>query len=167
MLGGTTFERGQTMIARILCPTDFSETAQYAYEYTLDFAAQIGAEIVLAHAFDVPETYDMQGQTHPANHELEQRLASLEAPAAARLVRVLHAGSPGEVICWLCQERQCDLIILGTDSQNRLKHLLFGSTADYVLRHARCPVLAVRKVPAGEPPIKEPTVLPVPAPRFM
>jgi len=46
-------------------------------------------------------------------------------------------------------------------------HLLLGSVAEHVMRHARSPVLTVRNRPADEPPLEEPLVLPVPPPRFM
>jgi hypothetical protein len=42
-----------------------------------------------------------------------------------------------------------------------------GSVAEYVLRHARSPVLTLRDHAAHEPALKEPRVLPVPAPRFL
>ena len=79
----------------------------------------------------------------------------------------MHAGPPGEVICWMAQEQQCDLVVLGSHGRAALAHLLLGSVAEYVLRHARCPVLTVRDRPADEPPLAEPRVLPVPAPRFL
>jgi universal stress protein A len=71
------------------------------------------------------------------------------------------------VICWVAQEQQCDLVVLGSHGRTALAHLLLGSVAEYVLRHARCPVLTVRDRPAGEAPLAEPRVLPVPAPRFL
>lgn len=46
-------------------------------------------------------------------------------------------------------------------------HLLFGSVAEYVMRHARCPVVTVRARPADEPPLSEPLVMAPKAPRFM
>jgi hypothetical protein len=36
------------------------------------------------------------------------------------------------------------LIVLGTHGHNPIDRMFFGSTAEPVLRHARCPVLAVR-----------------------
>src|SRR5437773_1553702 len=82
-------------------------------------------------------------------------------------VRVLHAGPPGEVICWAAEHRGCDLIVMGTHGHTALKHLLLGSVTEYVVQHARCPVLTVADKPTGEPPLPEPLALPPKAPRFM
>lgn len=38
-----------------------------------------------------------------------------------------------------------DLIIISTHGHTGLKHVLLGSTAEEVVRHANCPVLVVRE----------------------
>jgi len=45
--------------------------------------------------------------------------------------------------------------------------LLFGSVAEFVVRHARCPVVTVRSVPPNRPPLREPLVVPLPPPQLM
>jgi universal stress protein A len=46
----------------------------------------------------------------------------------------------------------CDLIVMGTHGRSWLKHLLFGSVAEEVVRLARCPVMVVKApAPAREP----------------
>ena len=153
---------------RILCPVDFSETSAKAFAYADELAAALGTTIVLAHAFDMPKKLDMSGQNNPADESLRERLQAMASSAHSEHVQqVLHAGDPGEVICWLAQECDCDLIVMGTHGRTGLAHLLFGSTAEHVLRHARCPVLGMRNRPAGEPDLKEPLVLPRKAPRLM
>jgi nucleotide-binding universal stress UspA family protein len=155
-------------IQRILCPIDFSETSSAAVALADRLAAALGAEVVLAHAFDVPETYSSKGQYRPADPAVAARLEDVKLAApAARVKRILHAGLPGEVICWLAQDQQCDLIVMGTHGRTGLAHLFLGSVAEFVLRHARCPVLTVRPRPAGEPPLQEPVVVPPPPPRLM
>ena len=42
-------------------------------------------------------------------------------------------------------ELKADLIALSTHGHTGLKHVLLGSTAEHVVRHARCPVLTVRR----------------------
>lgn len=157
-----------TTIKRILCAIDFSAPSDEAFHFADALAQSLTAELVLLHAFDTPATLDLAGQSNPADPELTSRLASIRSSSLDLVVeRVLHAGDPGEVICWLAQDRHCDLIVMGTHGHSGLAHLLFGSVAEYVLRHARCPVVTIRKVPADQPPLKEPKVLPLPPPRFM
>ena len=44
---------------RILFPTDFSETANNAFEYALEMAKHLGAEFIVLHVYDSPNlTYE-------------------------------------------------------------------------------------------------------------
>jgi universal stress protein A len=156
-----------SLIKRILCPIDFSHASGRAFAYAEALAKETSAELVLLHAFDVPETLNLMGQEHPADPTLRDQLDRVPVADDVRVVRQLHAGTPGAVICWMAQERGCDLIVMGTQGRSALAHLLVGSVAEYVLRHARCPVLTVRDRPADESPLEEPRVLPVPPPRFL
>jgi universal stress protein A len=55
----------------------------------------------------------------------------------------LELGSPGYGIVRLANENKVDLIIVGSHGRHGIK-LLLGSTANTVLHHAKCDVLAVR-----------------------
>ncbi len=156
-------------IQHILCPTDFSETAAKAVKYAEQLAIEVGAELTLMHAFDTPATWTLAGQEHPRDPRLQQQLDAVLAnsPHAAKIHRLQHAGMSGEVICWMAQDRGCDLIVMGTHGRTGLRHLLFGSVAEYVLQHARCPVVTIRDRDPNEPPLKQPIVMPIPPPAFM
>lgn len=156
-----------TLIMRILCPIDFSHASGRAFAYAERLARELSAELVLLHAFEVPETLNLVGQEHPADPSLREQFDAVPVPPDVRVTRVLHAGAAGEVICWIAQQRGCDLIVMGSHGRGALAHLLVGSVAEYVLRHARSPVLTIRDRPAEERPLGEPRVLPVPAPRFL
>lgn len=157
------------MIRRVLCPTDFSSTADMAMRYAERLALQTGADLYLVHAFDQPVEMTVPAQTHPMDLKHQEKLEPLlrDSPLANRVVRLLHAGPAGEVICWTAQEQNCDMIVMGTHGHGNLKHLIFGSVTEHVLRNARCPVLAIRDRPDNEPPLKQPLVVPLKAPRFM
>ena len=156
-------------IKRILCPTDFSTSAAKAAVYAEQLAREADAELYLFHAFDTPATWTLSGQEHPRDPSLQLQLDAVlaDSPHAHKIHRLQHAGPPGEVICWMAQEQHCDLIIMGTHGRSGLKHLLFGSVAEHVLRHARCPVLTVRDRDPDEPPLPRPAMVPMKAPRFM
>ena len=156
-------------IKQILCPIDFSVSAAKATVYAEQLAREADAELFLFHAFDPPTTWTLSGQEHPRDPRLQQQLDAVlaESPHAHKIHRLQHAGVPGEAICWMAQERRCDLIVMGTHGRSGLKHILFGSVAEYVLRHARCPVLTIRDRDPDEPPLEQPTLVPMKAPRFM
>lgn len=157
------------MIRRIMCPTDFSPTAGKAMRYAERLALQTGADLYLVHAFGRPVELTVAAQTHPYDLQHQEQLERLmvDSPLANRVIRLLHAGPAGEVICWLAQEHASDIIIMGTHGANALHQLIFGSVAEYVLQHARCPVLTIRDRDPKEPPLEQPLVVPIKAPRFM
>ena len=156
-------------ISRILCPTDFSETAMKATLYAERLAIEVDAEIYVFHAFDTPTTWTLSGQEHPRDPRLQQELDAVlsGSPHSHKIRRLQHVGPSGEVICWIAQEQKCDLIVMGTHGRTGMKHLLFGSVAEYVTRHARCPVLTIRDRNPNETPLARPQVVPVLAPRYM
>src|SRR5262245_49599770 len=117
-------------IERILCPVDFSDSADAAVDYALDVARQTGAALVLLHAYD--------GREAAQTDQFQRQLAATATGAPdVKIERVLHAGQAGEVICWSAEQRRCNLIVMGTHGSTALKHLVVGSVTDYVLRHAR------------------------------
>jgi nucleotide-binding universal stress UspA family protein len=54
------------------------------------------------------------------------------------------SGQPADTIVRIAEERQVDLIVMGTHGRTGLPHMLLGSVAEKVVRTAPCPVLTVR-----------------------
>ena len=155
-------------ITRILCPVDLSLASAGALKYADVLARACGARLVVLHAFDLPETLDVPGQTHPADPDVERHFHEFtKLSPGVEVERILHAGSPGEVICWAAAKRGCDLIVMGTHGRTGLMHLLLGSVTEHVVRHAQCPVLTVRHQLTTDPEPVEPLVVPLPAPSMM
>ncbi len=153
---------------RILCPVDFSETSRAAFDYADDFASWIGAELLVLHAFSEPANFDRAGQSQPADARILEDLHAVKSQHEhVTVTHLAHAGVAEEVICWAAEKHDCQLIVMGTHGRTGLKHLLFGSTAESVLRHARCPVLTIRPQKKGQPPLAEPMVTPIPAQRYL
>lgn len=146
-------------IQRILVPTDFSPTSQRALDYATRLAESTGAAMILMHALELPDTWSVSENPTESDPELMEKLRAIQ-PTSDKVVveRVVHGGPPGPVICWVAQERQCDLIVMGTHGRKGLSHLLLGSVAEEVIRNAPCPVLTVRDRPANERPLREPEI---------
>lgn len=156
------------LIHRILCPVDFSATSMKAVKYAERLASQTDSQLLLVHAFERPDSYDDSGQTKPADPHVKEKLQAIElALPEDRVRRLLHAGDPIDVIPWMAQQEQCDLIVMGTHGRSGLMHLLLGSVTEHVLRHARCPVLTIRDRAEDEPLLDEPRVVPLPPPGLM
>jgi nucleotide-binding universal stress UspA family protein len=142
-------------LKKILVPIDFSESARKAMEYGLSFARQFNAEILLLHVIEftplpAPPLAIVQDETTQAKlHESSAKELGewRDAISAQTIVRasVRDGISAHAEIVKAAAEGNIDLIILGTQGRTGLAHLLIGSTAERVVRHAPCPVLVVRE----------------------
>lgn len=135
-------------IQTILFPTDFSDEAAHALEVARSLARDHQAKIVLMHAtmpVAAVEVYIAQ----PDIDELRaQSLKQLKAVAAGisdiPVETEVLMGEPGQMIIGLAEKLSADLIVMGTHGRGGVSRLLLGSVADYVLRHAPCPVLTIK-----------------------
>ena len=142
------------MIAHVLVPTDFSETADAAARYGCELAARVGARVTLVHVFSpgvvalpdavyAPTEEELQILQQAAEAELDAAAARL-APLGAAIDRVALPGMASDEIVGMARQRHADLIVMGTHGRRGLSHLLLGSVAERVLRAAPCPVLTLR-----------------------
>ncbi|MBI5213724.1 MAG: universal stress protein [Nitrospirae bacterium] len=143
-------------IKRILFPTDFSGGALNALPYALDMAKSYGAKLYLLHViYDIATSSGL----HIPHISVDEMYKELDASARKELEKfgleqrrvlkdVEHTvirGVPYEEILKFAQEKNIDLIVIGTHSRKGLDRVLFGSTAERVVRNASCPVLTVRE----------------------
>ncbi len=142
-------------IKKILVPIDFSEHSKNALRHAITYAKQFDAELVLIYVVE-PTVYPADlsfGQVaFPSiERELSQRgkeeldeLAKKQAGKHVRVRTVIRTGKPFLEIIDAAQREHVDLIIIATHGHTGVEHLLFGSTAEKVVRKAHCPVLVVR-----------------------
>jgi nucleotide-binding universal stress UspA family protein len=143
-------------IRRILFPTDFSPAANAAFEYAERLASAAGARLLVLHVRqDLPTVVPMSDVSRDTKRQLRAVRTRLQDVEVEYLV---YSGTPGEAICWIAQERRCDQIVMGTHGRTGLINLLMGSVAEYVVRHARCPVLTVPSRPRNEAPLSDPAI---------
>jgi hypothetical protein len=57
----------------------------------------------------------------------------------------IRIGQPAHTIAAYVKAAGIDLIVMGTHGRSGLSHLLMGSVAEHVMRHALCPVLTLRE----------------------
>jgi universal stress protein A len=136
----------------ILVPTDFSKISHKALEYAVAIAKQFGARITMLHVIEplpypVDLTYVPMGEGFPIQ-PIEEDLNAL----AKRLVEpqllkeaLVRVGSAFEEITNVARDCAADLIVITTHGRTGIRHVVMGSTAERVVRHAPCPVLVVRK----------------------
>ena len=142
----------QIHIGKILVPVDFSEHSQKALRYALAFATQFDAEVVLVHiveqmVYPGDWMYPPLAVTDFAAEKREQmieRLRSLDAGSGVKTQHMVRLGRAWQEVTEIARELKTDLIILATHGYTGLKHVLLGSVAEKIVRHAPCPVLSVR-----------------------
>ncbi len=140
---------------KILVPVDFSDNSDYAFNYALSIAKQFDSELVVMHVINEP--VDLRGFYVP-HISFEQIEKEIENGAETMMKEfcqnklgeyskyqsVIITGIPYEEIIRKSEEINATLIIIGTHGRTGLDHIIFGSTAERVVRGAACPVLSVR-----------------------
>ena len=79
-----------------------------------------------------------------AKEEL-QKLAKSEFTSAGNVKTVIKTGKPFVEIIETAKEENVDFIVIATHGHSGVEHILFGSTAEKVVRKAPCPVLTLRE----------------------
>jgi nucleotide-binding universal stress UspA family protein len=79
-----------------------------------------------------------------AKQELEN-LAKEQIPSGVAVKTIIKTGKPFLEIIETASELDVDLIIIATHGRTGVEHILFGSTAEKVVRKAPCPVLTLRE----------------------
>lgn len=139
---------------RILVATDGSSRGRAAAEEATRLAQAVGATLTGLFVVDetsylgLPSGFDWDALSRALREEGERALAGLAETARAAGVAAttrLEQGHPAEVIVEAAKDH--DLLVIGTLGRTGLAHLLLGSIAERVVRHATCPVLVVRSNP--------------------
>ena len=147
-------------IRTILVPTDFSECGNYALSYAASLARTFNSSIICVNVIEpiVPAVgYSGMTESLPIADISEQledsaerelpKLAEREECAGLEVEELIVHGEAAAEIVRVAKERQVDLIVLSSHGRTGLGRILFGSTAEAVVRHAMCPVLVVKPKP--------------------
>jgi nucleotide-binding universal stress UspA family protein len=138
-------------VARILIPTDYSDTADHALAWAILHAKTFAAEVTALHVRSSHAHFGALGLADErADTALADDRARLDACVAERFAgsgvtvhALLEVGDPALKIREVARRDQIDLIIMGTHGTSRLEDLLFGSVTEKVVHHTGCPVLVV------------------------
>jgi nucleotide-binding universal stress UspA family protein len=142
-------------IQRILVPTDFSPHADEAFRVAHTLARATGAEVIVFHVARSPAVVSEGGPllAEPGKGKaanLWDRFQNLRPtdPTVRVEHEVIVADRPGAThVLEILDRLGCDLIVMGTHGGSWIKHRLFGSVTEEVVRRAHCPVMVV-KAPA-------------------
>jgi len=144
-------------LQKILLPTDFSGCADFALPYAAAIARATKATIICVHVVEpvVPAVgytglaepmpiADISEQLEDSAERQLPKLAECEECAGLDLEEIIVHGDPAAEIVRVAQEQGVNLIVISSHGRTGLGRMIFGSTAEAVVRHASCPVLVVK-----------------------
>ncbi len=142
-------------IKTILFPTDFSNGARAAMDYALSLAKDYEARLILLYVIQdisiaewyIPSSISATDLVEDMQKSAWNEMDKWSSEAAGRVKNVekmVVRGVPFVEIIKIAKDKNVDMIVIGTHGRTGIDHMLFGSTAEKVVRKAPCPVLTVR-----------------------
>jgi nucleotide-binding universal stress UspA family protein len=158
------------MITKILVPVDFSPQSKAAIEEAVKFGRAFDALVEVVHCWrrasgEAPgaDTTLSEFGTTEDGKQMREYMEELEAQGVRVHGRLqLAHDEPARAIVELAETEGHDLIVMGTHGRTGVRHWLYGSVAEKVVRGAPCPVLTVRVADAGRVWLGAETPLPPP-----
>lgn len=143
-------------IQKILVPVDFSEYSKMALDYSIEFSKRFNSDLILIYVIEpivYPSDFGLgQIPINQVDFEIQskaeeelKKLIDEKVPPEVKSSFVVRTGKPFLEIINAAQEFNCDLIIIATHGHTGIEHILFGSTAEKVVRKSPIPVLTVRE----------------------
>lgn len=138
---------------KILCPTDFSPTAENAFKYALKLAKDIDAKVDAVNVYSLP----FAAESNMPPEYYYQMLGEKEKTVMEKLSHFTSGqinGNFGNAIAKngifiyrditdLAQTEQYDLIVMGTKGEHNTFEKIMGSVTTDTMMNAPCPVLAI------------------------
>lgn len=139
---------------RILVPTDFSSSAEYALKVAAQIARENGSEIILLHMLELPT----QGSDAVGSGRDIPEIMFFKNKAIERLQSMKHADylegvSVLEVVQFekafdgiidISKKNNVDFIVMGSHGASGFKEMFIGSNTEKVVRSSDIPVLVIK-----------------------
>ena len=139
----------------ILVAVDFSDSSDNAFQMALSIAQKYAAHLIILHVINEP--IDLRGfyVPHISFDKLEEEIGAGAEKMMQSFCRrhiedfsdyetLIVPGMPYEQVIEQAEAKGAEMIVIGTHGRTGLDHVLFGSTAEKVVRKSRFPVLTVR-----------------------
>jgi nucleotide-binding universal stress UspA family protein len=131
-------------IMKILVSYDSEVRTSTVMDLALKKAQESGAYLFLVKTCD---TDALQEEIIEVEKKLNYHKDAFEEKGVKSEVHVLIRGiAPGEDIVRFAKEKEVDEIIYGIQKESKVKKLVFGSNAQYIILEAHCPVLTVKSI---------------------
>jgi nucleotide-binding universal stress UspA family protein len=147
---------------KVLVGTDGSPSSFRAVEKAAALAADTGATLIIASAYQPLSDRDRQRATqelgdaaykvmgaNPAEDALREAKTIAKKAGAEKIETTAEAGDPVDVLVALIDGRKIDLCIIGNRGLNSLAGRLLGSVPANISHRAACDVLIVHTTGGG------------------
>ncbi len=129
----------------ILVAYDGSSAADKGLTLALEQAKVFKATIHLVTSAERTRSEKDLPEVEEAEENLKQAQARLDREGVPCTTHLLIRGmAPGEDVVEYARDNAVDLIVVGVERQSKVGKLVMGSTAQFVILKAPCPVLTVK-----------------------
>lgn len=139
---------------KILAAVDFSKNSDYAFDYALTLAKKFNSRICVVHVieyqFDLGGYYEPHPSLNLLTVDFEENIKTMlkkfcesKMSDFSSYTSEVIKGVPYREILHSAEQNSASLIVLGTHGRTGLDRLVFGSTAERVVRGSACPVLTI------------------------
>jgi nucleotide-binding universal stress UspA family protein len=138
------------MISKILVAYDASTQAEKAFDFALDMAGRLNAELLVCAVATLPEPpvdVETKAILEHATEFYESRFAGLAERAARERLSVrceIRTGHPAEQIILLAEQEDVQMIVMGHRGNTMVQKWMVGSVCKRVINYAHCTVSVVR-----------------------
>ncbi|GLU45317.1 universal stress protein [Allomuricauda sp. NBRC 101325] len=156
------------MDKRVLLPSDYSENALNAIRYAMDLYQNVRCDFYILHVFQ-SSGYTLESMRVPETGEPYFEAAKLKAEQGMdklmemiklhpenhkhKFHTIITFNSLTEAVRNLVDQKDIDLIIMGTKGITESKARIFGTHTVHIMEHIKdCPVIAVPNYYRFEPP---------------
>jgi len=143
------------MFKRILCPVDLKPRSKMALRKAVNIAHQFNSQILFLHINEKFMNKEQMVMSRidvntlgvefkkialAAKNDMRSLVKELEADSID-CEFILRDGKAEDIIVKISEERNVDLVVMGTNGKDSLSDLILGTTAQIVVEKSKCPVL--------------------------
>lgn len=141
------------MFKTILLPVDGSESSGKCFDYARNIARVYGSKVIILNVFELPliiEPYQVSPNIfEQVTRELKINSKNLleqnkDEFSDLNIEELSVEGQPGLVIKQVADEKNVDLVIMGSRGLGTIQSFLLGSVSNYVIHHVKCPVIVIK-----------------------
>lgn len=141
----------------ILVPCDFSKPSIEAFKMAVDIASKSKGIVTVLHVIHISTMYDPNFLGEPVPYS-QQFFTSMEEDAKTAFTEMqknygknqkmnleITVGGLFESINRVTEEKQIDLVVMGTSGSSGVQEIIIGSNTEKAVRFSKVPVLAVHQ----------------------